>query len=151
MFIGSFFSSLLTYKTTLVSKTLQKISSLLIANCLINADFYGVRGIVIRKNTEKIIFENPGYSRTGKQQMRKGGISDPRNKILMKMFNLINIGERAGSGVPNVFNTWADQGWPEPIIEEEFDPDRTILILTIKKKRRTKTGSKKQAIKPFNI
>lgn len=64
---------------------------------------------------------------------------------------LINIGERAGSGVPNVFNTWADQGWPEPIIEEEFDPDRTILILTIKKKRRTKTGSKKQAIKPFNI
>lgn len=87
--------------------------------------------------------------------MRKGGISDPRNKILMKMFNLINIGEHAGSGVPNVFNTWADQGWPEPIIEEEFDPDRTILILTIKKKRRTKTGSKKQAIKqaikPFNI
>ena len=98
-----------------------------------------MRGIVIRKNTEKIIFENPGYSRTGKQQMRKGGISDNR------------IGERAGSGVPNVFNTWADQGWPEPIIEEEFDPDRTILILTIKKKRRTKTGSKKQAIKPFNI
>lgn len=79
--------------------------------------------------------------------MRKGGISDPRNKILMKMFNLINIGERAGSGVPNIFNTWADQGWPEPIIEEEFDPDRTILVLTIKKKRRTKTSSKKQAIK----
>ena len=24
-----------------------------LANCLINADFYGVRGIVIRKNTEK--------------------------------------------------------------------------------------------------
>ena len=63
------------------------------------------------------------------------------------MFNLINIGERAGSGVPNIFNTWADQGWPEPIIEEEFDPDRTILVLTIKKKRRTKTSSKKQAIK----
>ena len=46
------------------------------------------------------------------------------------MFNLINIGERAGSGVPNVFNTWADQGWPEPIIEEEFDPDRTCLLYT---------------------
>ena len=118
-----------------------------LANCLINADFYGVRGIVIRKDTEKIIFENPGYSRTGKQQMRKGGISDPRNKMLMKMFNLINIGERAGSGVPNIFNTWADQGWSEPVIEEEFDPDRTILILTFKKKRRTKTSGKKQAIK----
>lgn len=59
-----------------------------LANCLINTDFYGVRGVVIRKEQNKIIFENPGYSRTGKQQMRIGGVSDPRNKMLMKMFNL---------------------------------------------------------------
>ena len=69
------------------------------------------------------------------QQMRLGGISDPRNKILMKMFNLINIGERAGSGVPNIFNTWADQGWIDPVIEKQFDPDRTILTLAFKKKQ----------------
>ena len=84
--------------------------------------------------------------------MRKGGVSDPRNKMLMKMFNLINIGERAGSGVPNIFNTWADQGWVDPIIEEEFDPDRTILVLTFapkkkQKNKRRKTSDKKQAIK----
>lgn len=48
--------------------------------------------------------------RTGKKQMRLGGESDPRNKSLMKMFNLINIGERAGSGVPNIFNVWNDEG-----------------------------------------
>ena len=105
-----------------------------LANCLINADFYGVRGIVVRKEADRIVFENPGYSRTGKQQMKKGGISDPRNKVLMKMFNLINIGERAGSGVPNIFNTWEDQGWVEPVIEEQFDPDRTLLILSFDKK-----------------
>lgn len=35
--------------------------------------------------------------------MRKGGESDPRNKALMKMFNLVNIGERAGSGVSDIF------------------------------------------------
>ena len=58
--------------------------------------------------------------------MRLGGESDPRNKALMKMFNLINIGERAGSGVPNIFNVWADEGWEEPVIEERFDPDRTL-------------------------
>lgn len=72
--------------------------------------------------------------------MRLGGISDPRNKILMKMFNLINIGERAGSGVPNIFNTWADQGWIDPVIEEQFDPDRTILTLAFKKKQAKKTS-----------
>ena len=61
--------------------------------------------------------------------MRLGGESDPRNKALMKMFNLINIGERAGSGVPGIFSAWKAEGWVEPIIEEQFDPARTILTL----------------------
>ena len=72
--------------------------------------------------------------------MRKGGESDPRNKTLMKMFNLVNIGERSGSGVPNIFNTWEDQGWKEPVIEERFDPDRTTLTLEFIKKTRKKTS-----------
>ena len=70
----------------------------------------------------------------------------------MKMFNMINIGERSGSGVPLIFNTWEDQGWNEPVIEERFDPDRTILSLVfspkqVKKNRRRKTGEEKQAKK----
>lgn len=69
----------------------------------------------------------------------------------MKMFNLINIGERAGSGVPNIFNVWADEGWEEPVIEEKFDPDRTVLSLSFKKsgnkKAAIKSGDKKAAIK----
>ena len=118
-----------------------------LANCLINADYHGLRGVVIRKEPDKLIFANPGYVRTGKRQMRLGGESDPRNKALMKMFNLINIGERAGSGVPNIFNVWADEGWEEPVIEERFDPDRTVLVLSFKKKQAIKTSDKKQAIK----
>ena len=107
-----------------------------LANCLINADYHGVRGVVIRKEPDKLVLANPGYVRTGKKQMRIGGESDPRNKTLMKMFNLINIGERAGSGVPNIFNVWADEGWEEPIIEERFDPDRTVLSLPFTKKEK---------------
>ena len=56
------------------------------------------------------------------------------------MFNLINIGERSGSGVPNIFNTWNDQGWKEPVIEERFDPDRTTWPLEFIKKTRKKTS-----------
>ncbi len=74
--------------------------------------------------------------------MRLGGESDPRNKALMKMFNLINIGERAGSGVPNIFYVWADEGWEEPVIEERFDPDRMVLSLSFKK-----SAGKKPTIK----
>ncbi len=111
-----------------------------LANCLINADYYGARGVVIKNEPDRLIFENPGYIRTGKVQMRKGGESDPRNKSLMKMFNLINIGERSGSGVPLIFNTWQDQGWKEPVIEERFDPDRTILVLEFIGKQVKKTS-----------
>ena len=56
------------------------------------------------------------------------------------MFNLISIGERSGSGVPNIFNTWADEGWKEPVIEERFDPDRTILTLEFVEKQAKKTS-----------
>ena len=118
-----------------------------LANCLINADYYGTRGVVIKKEPKKLTLENPGYIRTGKIQMRKGGESDPRNKSLMKMFNLINIGERSGSGVPNIFNTWEDEGWKEPVIEERFDPDRTSLILEFAKKASEENKRRKQAKK----
>ena len=37
-----------------------------LANCLTNTDFFVPRGIVIRKDAEHVIMENPGYIRTGK-------------------------------------------------------------------------------------
>lgn len=42
--------------------------------------------------------------------MLRGGISDPRNKTLMKMFNMIGIGERAGSGIPDIYQVWENEG-----------------------------------------
>lgn len=105
-----------------------------LANCLVNTDFYVPRGVVIKKENDLLILENPGYIRTGKEQMRKGGESDPRNKALMKMFNLVNIGERAGSGVPDIFRIWKEEGFEDPIIEERYgDASRTSLILSFKK------------------
>ena len=115
-----------------------------LANCLVNADYHGTCGVVIKKEVDKLVLENPGYIRLGKKQMRLGGISDPRNKTLMKMFNLINIGERAGSGVPNIFNVWEDEGWEKPEIEEKFEPDRTILTLSFVKKATEKSDRKKR-------
>ncbi len=124
-----------------------------LANCLVNTDFYLPRGVVIKKDNQKVILENPGYIRTGKIQMRRGGESDPRNKTLMKMFNLINIGERAGSGVPDIFRTWEEEGFEEPIIEERYgDAARTSLILPLVEKQAKKTSeitvrNKENAIK----
>ena len=35
-----------------------------LANCLINADYHGLRGVVIRKESDKLVLANPGYIRT---------------------------------------------------------------------------------------
>jgi predicted HTH transcriptional regulator len=51
----------------------------------------------------------------------------------MKMFNLLDIGERAGSGIPSIFAVWKDQGWTPPEYSEGFNPDRTTTKLVLRK------------------
>jgi len=90
--------------------------------------------VVIEKYPDRIVMANPGTIITGKKQMLKGGISQPRNKGLFKMFNLIGLGEHAGSGVPDIYKAWKDAGLDEPLVEEMFgngNPDRTILTLPL--------------------
>lgn len=115
-----------------------------LANCLVNTDFFVPRGVVIKQENDMLILENPGNIRVGKYQMKLGGESDPRNKALMKMFNLIDIGECAGSGVPELFTVWEQEGWEEPQIEEQLDSvERTIVILSFKKRVPKKSAEKK--------
>lgn len=103
-----------------------------LVNCLVNTDFYQGWSVVIEKYPDKIVMANPGTIITGKKQMLKGGISQPRNKGLFKMFNLIGLGEHAGSGVPDIFHAWKAVGLENPIVEEKFgNPDRTILTLPL--------------------
>jgi len=113
-----------------------------LANCLINADYYGRQGLVIIKKKDVITLSNPGGFRIDVEAAKSGGVSDPRNSTLIKMFNLIDVGERAGSGIPNIFSVWKKQGWSAPVINESFEPDRITLSLTI-----GKSGDKKAAIK----
>jgi predicted HTH transcriptional regulator len=69
------------------------------------------------------------------------------NKTLMKM---IGMGERAGSGIPDIYQVWEDEGWAEPKIEERYNPDRTILTLLFAKTDDKKPTIKKQSkSRPF--
>jgi len=47
------------------------------------------------------------------------------------MFSLIDVGERSGSGLCDIFHTWEQYGYKKPIITESLNPDRTTLILEI--------------------
>lgn len=115
-----------------------------LVNCLVNTDFYQPWNVIIEKYPDKIVMANPGTIITGKKQMLKGGISQPRNKGLFKMFNLIGLGEHAGSGVPDIYHAWKDAGLDAPIVEEHFgggEPDRTILTLPLVPSSSLKLGT----------
>lgn len=124
-----------------------------LANCLVNADYYGRRGVVIIKKPELITLSNPGNLRIELTTALSGGVSDPRNSAMLKMFNFIDIGERAGSGIPNIFRVWREQKWNAPFLSESFEPDRITLSLPISpitisnKKATTKSDDKKVTIK----
>lgn len=127
-----------------------------LVNCLVNADYYLSRGVLIDSYDDKIVMKNPGLSIVGKRQMLRGGDSEPRNANIMKMFNLLGFGEHAGSGVPDIFSIWEQAGYVEPTIEEFFgtdapnEPDKTIITLPLVIKdqslleKGTKKGTKKR-------
>lgn len=102
-----------------------------LCNTLSNADYYGTRGIVIKKYRDRIEFSNPGSMRMSIEEAFAGGNTDPRNETILKIFSLIKIGERAGTGIQTILHVINMFGYSKPIIEESFNPDRTKLTIFI--------------------
>ena len=104
-----------------------------LANCLINADYYGRRGLVIKYKPGEITMANPGRFRIDIALAVEGTTTDPRNALLMKFFNLIDVGERSGRGIYEIYRVWESMSWETPTLTEALDFDRTVLTLPLKK------------------
>ena len=102
-------------------------------NCLANADYYGRQGLVIVKKRESVTLSNPGGFRMDVEEAKSGGFSDSRNGAVAKMFNIVDIGESEGGGIPSIYRIWRQQGWKIPLIIEKFKPERITLSLAIEK------------------
>lgn len=65
----------------------------------------------------------PTYSAMANMQ---GGASDCRNRTLHQMFLFINLGERAGSGLPKIHSGWEAEGHGMRLFDscEPFDQTR---------------------------
>lgn len=100
-----------------------------LANCLVNADYYGQNGVTVAKTADGITFSNPGSFRVELRAARFGGVSDPRNGTLLKLFHMIDFGKQSGSGIPRIIRGCRDLGWAEPQILQSFSPDRITLSL----------------------
>jgi len=108
---------------------LHKILREAVTNACAHADFYGRRGLVISKTHDGFTFANPGSMRVAKKEAIEGGVSDPRNGVILKIFSLINYGERAGSGLNSIFNVWNHIYHTPATISEEVGVDRVTVTL----------------------
>ena len=99
-----------------------------LVNTLIHADHLSTRPLVVTKYTNGFLFSNPGRLRISIQQLYDGGISDPRNPNLQKMFQMLGLGEKAGSGFGKILRAWIEQQW-FPLVSEKLDLEITSVAL----------------------
>ncbi|MEG1912355.1 MAG: putative DNA binding domain-containing protein [Cloacibacillus sp.] len=102
-----------------------------LANALIHSDYYGRQGVLIEKIRNIITISNPGDSRVSVEEAFSGGVSDPRNACIIKIFSLIGVGERAGSGLYNIKTVWEQQHWQRPKLTQKYSPARTFLTVEL--------------------
>ena len=107
----------------------HKILREAITNACVHADFYGRRGLVINKSGDGYTFANPGNMRVSKKEAIEGGVSDPRNGVMLKIFSMINYGERAGSGLNSIFHVWNHVYHMPTEIREDVGVDRVFVSL----------------------
>lgn len=103
-----------------------------LCNTLSNADFHMELGVVIKQYHDKIVFSNPGALAIPKNIALLGGTSKARNKNILDIFSYINIGERGGTGIPLIMTATKEENYPNPILEDSFNPDETKLTIYIK-------------------
>lgn len=102
-----------------------------IVNTLIHADHQSSRPITIIKRREVFIFMNPGRLRIPREVLYQGGVSDPRNPNLQKMFQMLGLGEKAGSGFQKILRAWKEQHWMIPLVAEQPVLEMTRVHLPI--------------------
>lgn len=98
-----------------------------LVNTLIHADYSDRASVLVVKQPAGFVFRNPGLMRVPVEQALHGGASDCRNRTLHQMFLFINLGERAGSGLPKIRAGWEAEGNVLRLYDT-FEPfDQTLL------------------------
>ena len=98
-------------------------------NLCVHADYTVDASLIVKHNSNAFIFSNPGTMLVSKEQYYSGGESVCRNKSLQKMFSMIGVAEKAGSGTDKILKGWKESNWKAPMIDEHQNPDKVELIM----------------------
>lgn len=100
-----------------------------LVNSIVHANYMAGGSISVEKGFDYFKFENPGNLRIPFEIAKKGGESDQRNPIIHKIFSLVGLGERTGSGLNMIVKVWKRKNWKEPILREVEGLERIEIIL----------------------
>lgn len=102
-----------------------------LVNALIHADHSSSRPLNVIKRPDAFIFMNPGRLRIPREQLYRGGVTDPRNPNLQKMFQMLGLGEKAGSGFQKILRAWREQHWLIPAVADNASLEMTRVWLPV--------------------
>ncbi|MBE5763953.1 MAG: HTH domain-containing protein [Clostridiales bacterium] len=102
--------------------SLQDAIKEMIVNAMSNADFISGGNVRIIKTPAKITCINSGNSLIGIDLMKQGGVTNPRNKEIIRFFRLLRYSERSGYGVKNILTIFDKYKLASPNIEENNNP-----------------------------
>ncbi|SBT07996.1 conserved hypothetical protein [Candidatus Accumulibacter aalborgensis] len=102
-----------------------------LVNTLVHADHQSSRPITVIKRRDAFVFFNPGTLRIPREALYQGGVSDPRNPSLQKMFQMLGLGEKAGSGFQKILRAWREQHWMIPFVAENMALEMTRVWLPL--------------------
>ncbi len=103
-----------------------------LVNTLVHANHQSTKSITVIKTKDYFYFRNPGRLRISLEQVYQGGISDVRNPYIQRMFQLIGLGEKAGSGFVKILRAWNEQHWMKPQVSEDTFHELTSVKLMYK-------------------
>lgn len=99
-------------------KDIRDASLEVLVNSLSNASYVLGSGVLVKVSPNYFHVRNSGDILVGKEQAINGGLSSPRNSSILRYFRLIGAAERAGLGVPKVYEVASRYSFPTPSLSE---------------------------------
>ena len=112
-------------------------------NMLIHADYNGEGGVILEKQPSHYVFSNPGLLLVPTDSVFSTTVSQLRNPNIVKLFSLLGLCERAGSGLKKVKQNWSLHHYKTPAIDQDVSMHRTVVTLSLSTQERQASSSEK--------
>lgn len=102
-----------------------------VLNAIVHADYKGSWGVRVELRPGSLTVRNPGTFHIPVALAERSGHSDPRNRLVMKMFALAGLLERAGSGIYRMVGACRETGLGDSEFTEGIDPATVTVRMAI--------------------